>query len=373
MCEGLGINLAPREFNKRVHITEEKYNLINKVNKEAGKVLESWIIHEPSRRIEMSSELWEFLNSNQQALKDIVSETIQNEPPVWELDIERHIYALPPLSGQITLQRLINLKASLLIKESKYVEAEQMLEASWKINEDNLERPEEITYKISQIVLRLQQGNLRQIPIASDVWHERLKTPEIGMQLWKVLEGNVWAMLKAADEGALLKDEKGKKGVYGVIFSPYYQLMIFDWAEVMHSRIVELNKCDPCSPMKPIKMEEAKRLFASWNRMGFIFHDPAELWNRSMRFLLELELTNKILEIKKNSNALAHTFSFDSEICKGQKWNFKKTTDGFELSLSKEIDWSIADFPKTTFFLPDKYTIKKDSANSALKTNVDHD
>jgi hypothetical protein len=361
LCLSLGIDLAPKQFKNRARPEKEKREHVKLLIKDLSKILENRLNHESSERFDIPEELEKFFVTNQSVLEEIVSASIANESPVWELDLEKHISApFPNLSGHLTLQRLINLKVSLLIEESKTSEAESMLEASWKINEHLLQRPEVISYEIGQNILKLQLGNLRVMKNLNTKWYERISNPDIETHIWKVLEAEVVSILKAANDDALLTDGEGKR-VMVWMPSAFVRLMALNWAEVMHSRVLELKGRDPCSPQEPVRIGQEWRLFPSWNRVGStMFHDPAYLWNSTMQFELDLDLTEKILEIRKrlheNRESIDGGFSINSGVCKGQKWIFGKITDGFELTFSKKINWQVGEFLPSTLDLPDKYT-----------------
>jgi hypothetical protein len=142
------------------------------------------------------------------------------------------------------------------------------------------------------------------------------------------------------------------------ILAPYVRSMILDYAEVMLEFISDLKKRDPCSPKKAIKdYNEIKKLFPTWNRVGPIaFTDPGQFWNREARLRLDLELTNKILEIKeelKKTNSFKNSETFKSEICPGQSWNYVSENNSYSLSFSKKVDWlKVDDIPEGSLILP---------------------
>jgi hypothetical protein len=287
---------------------------------------------------------------------------LHHEALSWEMDLSKHIHAtIPNLLGQMNLQYLLNLRASVLFQQSRTNDATKNLEASWKINQHLLQRPELISYLIALAVSRLQAGNLRQIPVEYGTWHPRLTDSRIHNQFWSVMEYEVWAMVKGAKEGALLDERNEKRTVMNQILAPYVRSMILDYAEVKLQFLADLKKREPCSSKKVIEdYNEIKKLFPKWNRIGpTAFTDPAGSWNREARLRLDLELTDKILLVKK-INSLKNQETFNSEICPGQTWNYVRENNSYSISFSKKIDWSKGGgMPKGSLILPPTYKSPK--------------
>ncbi len=152
-----------------------------------------------------------------------------------------------------------------------------------------------------------------------------------------------------------------KPTVMDKTLSPYFRSMILNYAEVMLQFITDLKTRDPCSPKKVIKdYDEIKKVFPKWNRIGPVaFWDPGGWWNREARLRVDLELTDKILQIKeelKKTNSLKNNETFKSEICPGQTWNYANESNSCTISFSKKVDWSKVDeIPEGTLILPLTY------------------
>ncbi|MCI0447983.1 hypothetical protein L0244_32640 [bacterium] len=358
----LGIDLAPKNSANRSRPSIAQQKAYKSLSKEIKPLLNKRLIEGISTDFKISDELQKFLATNESKLNEIVEYVLHNEAPLWEIDLTKRYKApFPNLLGHVTLQHLLNFRASLLFQQYKETEAQKTLEASWKINQDLLQRPETISYLIGIVVLRIQVGNLRQLPAEYATWHSRMIDSKIHNQLWSVMEGEVWAMVKGAKEGVLLDQGNEKRTVINQILAPYVRSMTLDWAEVMLQFITDLKTRDPCSPKKVIKdHNEVKKLFPKWNRVGpAAFNDPGGWWNREARLRLDLELTNKIIQIKdelKKTSSIKNIKALNSEICPGQTWKYLSENDSFSISFSKKVDWSkVDDIPEGTLILPLTY------------------
>ncbi|HSE40417.1 MAG TPA: hypothetical protein VLH08_06585 [Acidobacteriota bacterium] len=362
LAASVGIDLTPKDIKNRVRPDKKKKEAFKKIKDEMQKVLYSRLSHENSDVIVLSDGLKDFLQENESKLNEIVEVATREPKPLWAVDISKHVKApIPNLLGQIQMQRFLNLKASLLIGESRFTEAENVLEASWNINNHLLSRPELLSYLIGIVVIKFQAGNLRQIPLSNNVWHTRINDPEIGMHLWVTQQGEVLMMLKAAEQGETLQQNDKRRSPYELIVSPYVHVMTLNFADRMYSYLCDLKKRDGCSPKKLLKDNEVKSLFPSWNIIGpVMFVDPAGPWNRVMLLNHDLELTSKIIEIKTgldlNSHSFGTEYTLPSMVCPGEKWNYEKVSDGFKLTFSKRIDWSVVDLQENALILPDSYS-----------------
>ena len=357
----IGIDLAPKHSD-RTHPSLAQQKAYKDLSKEIKAVLNKRLTEGISNELKISDNLQMFLTTSENKLTEIVEFVLNQESPLWEIDLTKHLNApIPNLLGHVNLQYLLNLRASLLFQQARTNDALKNLEASWKINQHLLQRPETLSYLIGVVVYRVQAGNLRQIPVKYAQWHPRFIDSKIHNQLWIVMEGEVWAMVKGAKEGILLDQGKEKRPVINQILAPYVRSMTLDWAEVMLQLITDLKTRHPCSPKKVIKdYNEIKKLFPKWNRVGpAAFTDPGGWWNREARLRLDLELTDKILQIKdqlKKTNSLKNNETLNSEICPGQKWNYVSNNDSYSISFSKNIDWSkVDDIPESTLILPLTY------------------
>jgi hypothetical protein len=363
----IGIDLAPKQSSNRTPPSTEKQEAFKDLRKEIKDVINKRLTEGISSDLKISDDLQTFLSTNEKKLNEIVEYVLHHEAPVWEIDLTKHIYEpLPNLLGHINLQYLLNFRASLLFHQSKPTDAQKNLEASWKINQHLLQRPDLISYLIGLAVLRIQAGNLREIPVEYAIWHSRLIDSRIHDQFWIAMEGEVWALLKEAKEGRLLGQKKNeKRSVINQILAFYERSMILDYAQVKLQFLANLKKREPCSPKKVIEdYNEIKKLFSKWNRIGpTAFTDPAGSWNREARLRLDLELTDKILQVKEElnkTNSLKNSQTLNSEICPGQTWKYVSENNSYSISFSKKIDWSkVGGMPKGNLILPPTYKSPK--------------
>lgn len=356
----IGIDLAPKH-SERNHPSISQQKAYKDLSKEIKSLLNKRLDDGISNETKISDDLQKFLTTNENKLNEIVEYVLHNESPSWEIDLKKHIYApIPNLLGQMNLQYLLNLRASLLFQQSRTSEATKNLEASWKINQHLFQRPDEISYLIGIAISRILAGNLRQIPVEYVQWHSRLIDSKIQNQYWIVVEAEVWSMVKGAREGTL-DNTNEKRTVANKILAPFVRTMILDYAKLKLQFVTALKKRDPCSPKQVLKdYNDIKKLFPKWNRFGPVaFTDPAGPWNRQARLQLDLELTDKILQIKdelKKKHRFENIKILNSEICPGQTWNYLHENDSYSVSFSKKIDWSkVIDIYQGTLILPHTY------------------
>jgi hypothetical protein len=360
LSANLGIDLAPKGVRNRIRPESKTKELFKKLDEEIQKTLRNRLENKVAE-VSPTEATKTFLTINEASINEIILFVNKNEFPEWEIDLSKRSQSpIPYLRGQMQLQRLINLEASLLIDESRFSEAEDAINASWRLNKHLMERPELLSYLIGLVVSKYEAGNLRRLPYVHD-WHDRLTDSKISEHLWTVLQGEVWVILRMAEEGTLLQQDGKPKGLFEKVFSPFVRVMALDFAEVALRYFLDLKKSDPCSPKRSLKEGEIRKMFPSWNRLGLIMlSDYSGAWNRSKLVSLEADFTERIIEIRKqlhkDPDVFGEAFTFDSRVCKGQTLNYEKILDGFKLSFSKKIDWSIAGLSESTIILPDEYT-----------------
>lgn len=346
LASQIGIDLAPKHSTNRIHPSLAQQKVFKDLSKELKAVLKKRLTEGISSDFKISDNLQKFFATNENSLNEIVEFVLHNQAPSWEIDLTKDILdPIPNLLGQMNLQYLLNLRASLLFQQSRITDAQKTLEASWKINQQLLQRPELITYLIALAVSKIQAGNLRQIPVEYAQWHSRLIDSKIQNQFWIVMEFEVWTMVKRAKEGDLLNQKNKKRTLANDILAPYLRNMTLNYAEVMLKFLSDLKTREPCYPKKVLEdYNETKKLFPKWDRVGPVaFTDPAGAWNRQAALQLDLELTDKILQIKdelKTKNSFENIRTLNSEICHGLTWNYVSENKSYSISFSKNIEWS---------------------------------
>ncbi len=188
----LGIELAPKYAANRIRPSIAQQKAYKALSKEIKALLNKRLSDGISTDFKISDELQKFLATNENKLNEIVEYVLHHEVPLWDIDLTKHVNApIPNLLGHIALQYLLNLRASLLFQQSRITEAQETLEASWKINQQLLQRPEMMSYLVGVNILRVQSGNVRQVPVGYTTWHPRLVDSKIHDQLWTVMEADV--------------------------------------------------------------------------------------------------------------------------------------------------------------------------------------
>lgn len=124
-------------------------------------------------------EVAAFLVSVRPALERTVQLLVHGEKPVWHRDLSRGFdVQIPNWLGPLQLQRLLLLEARERLRGGEAERVPEVLEATWRLYEAvRDEDPLIVTQLIAQILLKLQQPVLRELPATPALvsrWRPRL-------------------------------------------------------------------------------------------------------------------------------------------------------------------------------------------------------
>lgn len=218
-------------------------------------------------------------------------------------------------------------------------QAEQTLEASWKLNESLHNRPEEISFLLSMVVIRLQAGVLRQIGPLHEIWQARMSRPDLIKQYLYAQQTEGWALLQKAKKGDLFNGAGSDQGPCSKYVSTLHaRLSLAKLSERKALATQELAAQSPCTPRRELSYSEIKAFFPGDSDAQIGYVDPEDGWNKTARTLLEMELTAEVLMI--HTIELKESREFPSSVCPGESWTYRTGNGKGTLSFSKEIDWA---------------------------------
>jgi hypothetical protein len=118
-----------------------------------------------------------FLEERDGEISAIESVLLNADEPRWELDVTASMEApMLNLAGAIRLQRLLMTRALLLARSGSPDAAVETMEASWRLHDAFLSRPDLLSQIIAIGVARLQAGVLRKIDSPAYGWSDRLRS-----------------------------------------------------------------------------------------------------------------------------------------------------------------------------------------------------
>ncbi|MEO8190614.1 MAG: hypothetical protein ABI682_09735 [Acidobacteriota bacterium] len=158
----------------------------------------------------LAPELERFLKDQEGALSAIESLLLGSSPVVWEVNVDLgHDAVMPNMLGQVQLGRLLVVKALLEARTDSPEAALRTLEASWRLTEELLARPELISQLIAAALGKAQVGALRKIDAPAFGWPERLRGGPFVAFCLASFENETWFSASGA------QDLRGQAGAMG--------------------------------------------------------------------------------------------------------------------------------------------------------------
>ncbi|MDX1997041.1 MAG: hypothetical protein SF066_04920 [Thermoanaerobaculia bacterium] len=134
-----------------------------------------------------------FLRAARPQLDAVSSLLLAGEAPVWRLDLEGEIQQPGPnLLGILELTRLLLADSRLLFEAGAHDQAQLRLDASWRLTNAVLERPQVLSQLIGHRLVRLHLLVLRSLPDLPASWPERLANLKLHEQLIMAFEAEAF-------------------------------------------------------------------------------------------------------------------------------------------------------------------------------------
>jgi hypothetical protein len=304
-------------------------------------------------------------------------------PPVWEFRPTQHD-ALAPNNypGQIKLFRLLVVQSLVTMSQRTPTETEVILEALDRQASSLLNRPDGVPVLIAVAERRQLITVMRKFQLIAPAWMERMNWGDLApaqkfsavYSKWQMTtpESVQWFELVDGDwqAGNWPVQTKNESSLSQRFIRPWHQLSFLQLNLAAIHDMKSFDAVDRCQSnlswesipgfsipeaawYKPkwyvgytgiIKHPE----LSWWNPVGKIIYaiggPPEGEWKRINRFLLESELTQKVLKLravrKTASDWPSSIPGIESSICKNEKWNYAVNPDGSaSLTFSGKPDW----------------------------------
>ena len=313
---------------------------------------------------EVPEDIRNYLEEHRADLDALYKLVLQNEVPKWEMDIARWVEGpLPGLYYHRQLHGVIALDILTKTRLGLNREALKAFEASWKINQGLLDRPELSSHLVAHSVLNRQVGVLRKMREVPSEWQTRILDRDFRTSFLQAIRLDLVALSK------YLSDTNKNVSFLGLddniinspLGHPFRRIMGVQALEVANQILSELKTSDFCSFDPDSAREQLDTSRSRWN-VGTNLINDLRAWKTLTKSLVNLELTRKILQVKathptKNEDSLRKGADIPSKLCSDAKWVHQVTADGTTLiACTKLPDWIKRE--TTRFDLPLTYLLK---------------
>ncbi len=354
-------------------------------------------IAKPNDTIDPPSEkLQRYLASKQTVLAEIRQHVLTNEVPHWGTDIDYILEGDPtsPLSSYAwlaSLQKILALDTLEKYRQGQMDAAAEMLEVSWKFNQSLTESPQLIGQLVALIVSKYQAGVMRKIDNLPVQWQQRLRERDYRESTLPSLQGEalydfnfwqhfiwkknaksdieeVWSSLSESleisnfgvfslmvlyiipGEDISLKDSISgwtlSNAIFGLkpVMKPYVRFSAIDTYRVRQKSVVTSRQHNICASDAVEIDDVAGWNYRGWPGWGFDRSHLSNQFSKSSKAMLDLELTQKILQVKAlaatEGKWLPSVPDMESSICPGAKWVYGVAPDGtMSIEFSEKPEW----------------------------------
>ncbi|MEG4487168.1 hypothetical protein [Microcoleus sp. D2_18a_B4] len=340
-----------------------------------------------------SEKLQRYLASKQTALTELRQQVLNNEVPHWGTDItwilEGDMTApVPAYLWQVNFQQVLALDILEKYRKGQTEAAAEMLEVSWKINQSSTESPLFISQIVALIVTKYPAGVMRKADRVPTQWQQRLLEHDYRESILTSLQGQYLYEFKFLQDflwkhswsslldtySSILKDigASSDRGMLSLIQGKYFSNLtsnltleekILDWTfshvlvwfkpvikpyvrfcaiDTYHAykRSLAASRQHNFCASDSVTVND----FAWWNYIGRTSTDVSYQTSKGAKSMLDLELTQKILQVKalaaKTGKWPSSVPEMKSSICPGAKWLYRVAPDGtMSISFSEKPKW----------------------------------
>ncbi|NEO98772.1 MAG: hypothetical protein F6K58_08855 [Symploca sp. SIO2E9] len=361
----MGMSINPDEFTVDAYISSHpdfsvsfsttEIQAFQKIMKQLKEYLEAQIV-KPNDQVDPPPEkLQRYLASKADSLEAIRNHVLNNEvpqlrvyiAPILEGDYE---YALPSHLSVANLQRLLLLDILEKNRRGQTQAASEMLEVSWKINKSLRNQPILISQLVAIIVLKEQIGVIRKLDSLPPKWQQGLLDHNYSKSILTSVEGEFignFRIIKNFNSYTFRELEDLDLQwliILRPIAKPYYRFSAVDYFPVAKQALSKKQTQNICSYDLAVIYDTP----SWWNILGHdIFPGIPSFINQRLKgdhAMLELELTQKILQIKelaaKEGKWPESVPNLESSICPGEKWIYQVSPDNtMSISFSAQPQW----------------------------------
>lgn len=315
---------------------------------------------------EVPPKLRDYLEKNADTLTAIRTLLLNNESPRWGTDMswisKGEPYSLPSYLGSVNLQRVFAIDLLYKQQQGKTKEVQETLEASWKFSQSLKNNPFLIGQLGGIILTRTQLSVMRKLDGLPTVWQQRLLEHDYRQSMLQTLTGESlsfrayyrWLMNQPATALEDSREEVGEEFTNG-----YLSLGWLEWSESMQKNFLRWEAIAVYQSKAEMYKALAQENACTWNFTNWrLTKDPiygAELdqniflaggWERAGRLMVEMELTQKILQIKEMGANARNLPNVPSVICPNAQWNYQPERNGSSIALMPLPRWAAGVWPR---------------------------
>jgi len=242
------------------------------------------------------------LGSREGALTEIIASLTDDERVVWELPSAMGGGSRVPSPGQLLkLHRWLAAAAVASSDRGDEHWALAALEASWRLNQESLRRPETEMRLAGYSVLELELAILRTMSrsVATETWQARLDglDPLAKLDGWVLIEA--YSLPASTKRGTLFEENGLWPLVLSLTVDPARRWLLMSASESLRVGIASLAPADLTTFDPDLRYVDAYNRIPRWNRVArAALPNPWYEWPSAARAGLAVELSAEVLHVE---------------------------------------------------------------------------
>ncbi len=242
------------------------------------------------------------LGSREDALTEIIASLTDDERVVWELPNAIGGGSRVPSPGQLLkLHRWLTAAAVVSSDRGDEHWALAALEASWRLNQESLRRPEREMRLAGYSALELELAILRIMSrsVATETWQTRLDEldPLAKLDDWLLIEA--YSLPASTKRGTLFEENGIWPLVLSLTVDPARRWLLMSASESLRVGIASLEPADLTTLDPDLRYVDAYNRIPRWNRMArAALPNPWPEWPSAARAGLAVELSAEVLRVE---------------------------------------------------------------------------
>jgi len=281
----LGVDLAPRD-GRRVVAPLPTRKEFQAIKQPLAQYLDAQVVRPSNAIDDAPPALAAYLASHRAQLDAVRAQLLAGAPVGWKQQLSRGIDApIPNLLGHMELARLFVADA-LLKARAGDAAAWDDLHALWMLDAGLRSRPDLISQLIALASARMTNAAATKLPLPEPAWFEDVRATDYRRAIVASMQAEAWTWTHLRETNPITR--------------PYLRLSGADVAEHMRTAFVELTKSSACDVDEAALMNAVQRSLPRWNALArMALPNISGMWQRVARVTPELELTTKVLQLRR--------------------------------------------------------------------------
>jgi len=294
-------------------------------------------LEEPTPEIGPPSEATAgYLLQKEPDLEDLRSLLLEEERPRWEMDPYRSWGVPFNRLGILYLQQCLAVDAMASFRGGDGGRCLRSLDASWALVESVSERPDLFSQDAALAMIRIQAGVLRKLEGVPPLWIDRMRVEVLRQALLRSFQYEAWGYWvqgRRLSRVPFYRRLNSRERILWRTFGrAWYRIVMADTSGTYLDEIRTLVALGGCGSDYRTAMGGILNRIPWWNTIGKgNVENLGIFWEREEYLKLDLELTRKILEVRRLRDE------------NGGDW--PKAVPGIEVSECPETSWTYAATP----------------------------